>query len=68
MWSCCNFIRWFELVPPDCISLEIKEEIRNLSFQSYHPRKKIIVMIGPAPSKKNNIVKSPFIFFRETPY
>lgn len=30
----------FELAPPDHISLEIKEKIGDLYFQSYHPNQK----------------------------
>lgn len=33
----------FELAPSDRISLEMKENIDNLSFQSYHPNKKIFL-------------------------
>ncbi|MBA0809040.1 hypothetical protein Gohar_024724, partial [Gossypium harknessii] len=34
----------FELAPPDRISLDIKETIRNLSFQNYRPTKKNILV------------------------
>ncbi|KAJ4739412.1 Cytochrome f [Rhynchospora pubera] len=39
----------FELAPTDRISPELKEKIGNLSFQSYHPNKKNIIVIGPVP-------------------
>ncbi|KAL2240776.1 UNVERIFIED_CONTAM: Cytochrome f [Sesamum indicum] len=39
----------FELAPSDRISPEIKEKIGNLSFQSYRPNKKNILVIGPVP-------------------
>ncbi|CAL5363017.1 unnamed protein product [Camellia sinensis] len=39
----------FELAPPDRISPEMKEKIGNLSFQSYRPNKKNILVIGPVP-------------------
>ncbi|KAJ8434635.1 hypothetical protein Cgig2_032913 [Carnegiea gigantea] len=42
----------FELAPPDRISPEMKEKIGNLSFQSYHPNKRNITVIGPIPVKK----------------
>ncbi|KAL9989768.1 putative cytochrome f, rudiment single hybrid, cytochrome f transmembrane anchor [Helianthus debilis subsp. tardiflorus] len=39
----------FELAPPDRISPEIKEKMGNLSFQSYRPNQKNILVIGPVP-------------------
>ncbi|KAJ4731075.1 Cytochrome f [Rhynchospora pubera] len=42
----------FELAPTDRISPELKEKIGNLSFQSYHPNKKNIIVIGPVPGQK----------------
>ncbi|PWA69498.1 component of cytochrome b6/f complex, chloroplast [Artemisia annua] len=39
----------FELAPPDHISPEIKEKMGNLSFQSYRPNQKNILVIGPVP-------------------
>ncbi|KAF4403666.1 hypothetical protein G4B88_002519 [Cannabis sativa] len=39
----------FESAPPDCILPEIKEKMKNLSFQSYCPTKKNYLMIGPIP-------------------
>ncbi|RHN59733.1 putative cytochrome f [Medicago truncatula] len=36
----------FELAPPDRISPEIKEKIGNLSFQSYRPTKKNILVVA----------------------
>ncbi|CAN6454659.1 unnamed protein product [Victoria cruziana] len=53
----------FELAPPDRISLEIKEKMGNLSFQSYHPNKKSILVVGPVPGKKY----SEIIFFILSP-
>ncbi|XP_052117125.1 cytochrome f-like [Arachis duranensis] len=73
----------FELAPPDRISPEIKEKLGNLSFQSYRPTKKNILVVGPVPGQKyseitfpilspnpfpaRNIVKSPFLFFPPIP-
>ncbi|KAF3618470.1 Cytochrome f [Capsicum annuum] len=42
----------FELAPPNRISPEIKEKIGNLSFQSYCPNKKNILVVGPISGKK----------------
>ncbi|XP_026382583.1 uncharacterized protein LOC113277802 [Papaver somniferum] len=39
----------FELAPSDRISPEMKEKMGNLSFQSYRPTKKNILVIGPVP-------------------
>ncbi|MBA0716036.1 hypothetical protein Golax_014903, partial [Gossypium laxum] len=39
----------FELAPPDHISLEMKENIGNLSFQNYRPTKKNILVISLVP-------------------
>ncbi|KAJ8419203.1 LOW QUALITY PROTEIN: hypothetical protein Cgig2_032357 (chloroplast) [Carnegiea gigantea] len=53
----------FELAPPDRISPEMKEKIGNLSFQSYRPNKKNIIVLFLG----KNIVKSPFRFFPPDP-
>ncbi|KAK9186461.1 hypothetical protein WN944_017870 [Citrus x changshan-huyou] len=42
----------FELAPPDRISPEMKEKIGKLSFQTYRPTKKNILVIGPVPGQK----------------
>jgi len=47
----------FELAPPDRISPELKEKIGNLSFQSYRPNKKNILVIGPVPGKKYSEIR-----------
>ena len=39
----------FELAPTDRISPEVKEKIGNLSFLSYRPNKRNILVIGPVP-------------------
>ncbi|KAI5561037.1 hypothetical protein BDE02_16G086400 [Populus trichocarpa] len=51
----------FELAPPDRISPEMKEKIGNLSFQSYRPAKKNILVIGPVPSKKYSEITFPIL-------
>nr|ULQ68567.1 cytochrome f [Xyris capensis] len=51
----------FELAPPDRISPELKEKIGNLSFQSYRPKKKNILVIGPVPGQKYNEIVFPII-------
>ncbi|KAK9186460.1 hypothetical protein WN944_017869 [Citrus x changshan-huyou] len=43
----------FELAPPDRISPEMKEKIGKLSFQTYRPTKKNILVIGPVPALTN---------------
>nr|GEU81558.1 cytochrome f, plastidic [Tanacetum cinerariifolium] len=45
----------FELAPPDRISPEIKEKMGNLSFQSYRPNQKNILVIGPVPVKARRV-------------
>ncbi|KAK1369681.1 hypothetical protein POM88_035773 [Heracleum sosnowskyi] len=42
----------FELAHADRISPEIKEKIGNLSFQSYRPNKKNILVIGPVTGSR----------------
>ncbi|CAN2060269.1 unnamed protein product [Malus fusca] len=51
----------FELAPPDRISPEIKEKIGNLSFQSYRPTKKNILVIGPVPGQKYSEITFPIL-------
>nr|WAR50576.1 cytochrome f [Trilepidea adamsii] len=51
----------FELAPPDRISPEMKERIVNLSFQSYRPTKKNILVIGPVPGQKYSEISFPII-------
>nr|YP_010947794.1 cytochrome f [Oplopanax japonicus]YP_011031575.1 cytochrome f [Oplopanax elatus]QIQ27028.1 cytochrome f [Oplopanax horridus]WMH04810.1 cytochrome f [Oplopanax japonicus]WMH04897.1 cytochrome f [Oplopanax japonicus]WMH05071.1 cytochrome f [Oplopanax japonicus]WMH05332.1 cytochrome f [Oplopanax japonicus] len=51
----------FELAPVDRISPEMKEKIGNLSFQSYRPNKKNILVIGPAPGQKYSEITFPIL-------
>ncbi|MFS7980227.1 Cytochrome f [Helianthus anomalus] len=51
----------FELAPPDRISPEIKEKMGNLSFQSYHPNQKNILVIGPVPGQKYSEITFPIL-------
>ncbi|PHT98746.1 Cytochrome f [Capsicum chinense] len=51
----------FELAPPDRISPEMKERIGNLSFQSYRPNKKNILVVGPVPGKKYSEITFPIL-------
>ncbi|KAI3668669.1 hypothetical protein L1987_88167 [Smallanthus sonchifolius] len=51
----------FELAPPDRISPEIKEKMGNLSFQSYRPNQKNILVIGPVPGQKYSEITFPII-------
>ena len=66
-------MRWFEVkkvvlslpegfeLAPDRISLEIKENMGNLSFKSYRPTKKNILVIGPVPSQKYSEITFPIL-------
>nr|YP_010578370.1 cytochrome f [Swertia przewalskii]UZP15940.1 cytochrome f [Swertia przewalskii] len=51
----------FELAPTDRISPEMKEKISNLSFQSYRPNKKNILVIGPVPGQKYTEITFPIL-------
>ncbi|XP_050886640.1 cytochrome f-like [Lathyrus oleraceus] len=51
----------FELAPPHRLSPQIKEKIGNLSFQSYRPTKKNILVIGPVPGKKYSEITFPIL-------
>nr|AUT83468.1 cytochrome f [Carex pallescens] len=51
----------FELAPTDRISPELKEKIGNLSFQSYRPNKKNILVIGPVPGQKYSEIVFPIL-------
>ncbi|MBA0644072.1 hypothetical protein Goklo_028284, partial [Gossypium klotzschianum] len=51
----------FELASPDCISLEMKEKIGNLSFQNYRSTKKNILVIGHVPSKRYSEITFPIL-------
>ncbi|GFP97706.1 apocytochrome f [Phtheirospermum japonicum] len=51
----------FELAPSDRISPEMKEKIGNLSFQSYRPNKKNILVIGPVPGQKYSEIAFPIL-------
>ena len=51
----------FELAPPDRISPEMKEKISNLSFQSYRPTKKNILVVGPVPGQKYSEITFPIL-------
>ena len=47
--------------PTDRISPELKEKIGNLSFQSYRPNKKNILVIGPVPGQKYSEIVFPIL-------
>ncbi|KAJ6822679.1 cytochrome f [Iris pallida] len=52
----------FELAPlPNRISPEVKEKMENLSFQSYQPKKRNILMIGPFPGQKYSEIIFPIL-------
>nr|YP_009708591.1 cytochrome f [Dendrophthoe pentandra]QEV86200.1 cytochrome f [Dendrophthoe pentandra] len=51
----------FELAPPDRISPEMKERTVNLSFQSYRPTKKNILVMGPVTGQKYSEISFPII-------
>nr|YP_010145029.1 cytochrome f [Elsholtzia densa]QQL92433.1 cytochrome f [Elsholtzia densa]QVL24902.1 cytochrome f [Elsholtzia densa]QWV61541.1 cytochrome f [Elsholtzia densa var. ianthina]WCH61685.1 cytochrome f [Elsholtzia densa] len=51
----------FELAPSDRISPEMKEKIGNLSFLSYRPNKKNILVIGPVPGQKYSEIAFPIL-------
>ncbi|KAK9723795.1 hypothetical protein RND81_05G025900 [Saponaria officinalis] len=51
----------FELAPPNHNSPEIKEKIGNLSFQSYRPNKKKIIVIGLVPGQKYSEITFPIL-------
>nr|YP_010610411.1 cytochrome f [Vallisneria natans]WAO28677.1 cytochrome f [Vallisneria natans] len=51
----------FELAPPDRISPEMKEKIGNLSFQSYHPTQKNILVVGPVSGQKYSEIVFPIL-------
>nr|YP_010718715.1 cytochrome f [Lemna turionifera]WDQ44317.1 cytochrome f [Lemna turionifera] len=51
----------FELAPPDRISPELKEKIGNISFQSYSPTKKNILVVGPMPGQKYREIVFPIL-------
>ncbi|KAJ9536085.1 hypothetical protein OSB04_un000741 [Centaurea solstitialis] len=50
----------FELAPSDRISPEIREKMGNLSFQSYRPNQKNILVIGPVP-ERDSLLKISYI-------
>nr|QXT44777.1 cytochrome b6/f complex apocytochrome f [Nitellopsis obtusa] len=51
----------FELAPPDRIPPDMKEKIGNLSFQSYSPDQKNILLVGPVPGKKYSEIIFPIL-------
>nr|AUD57911.1 cytochromef [Landoltia punctata] len=51
----------FELAPADRISPELKEKIGNISFQSYSPTKKNILVVGPVPGQKYREIVFPIL-------
>nr|YP_009403497.1 cytochrome f [Downingia elegans]ASA34690.1 cytochrome f [Downingia elegans] len=51
----------FELAPPNRISPAIKEKVGNLSFQSYRPNKKNILVIGPVPGQNYSEITFPIL-------
>ncbi|KAL4322498.1 hypothetical protein AHAS_Ahas14G0216500 [Arachis hypogaea] len=48
--------------PPDRISPEIKKKLGNLSYQSYRPTKKNILVVGPVPNQKYSEITFPILF------
>nr|AKF00370.1 cytochrome f [Reinhardtia gracilis] len=51
----------FELAPTDRISPEVREKMGNLSFQSYRPNKRNILVIGPVPGQKYSEIAFPIL-------
>nr|YP_009994311.1 apocytochrome f precursor [Cuscuta nitida]QNP08427.1 apocytochrome f precursor [Cuscuta nitida] len=51
----------FELAPTDRLSPEMKEKIGNLSFNSYRPNQKNIVVVGPVPGQKSSEITFPIL-------
>nr|YP_010954159.1 cytochrome f [Hydrobryum floribundum]WMV01554.1 cytochrome f [Hydrobryum floribundum]WMV01631.1 cytochrome f [Hydrobryum floribundum] len=51
----------FELAPSDRILPEMKERIGNLSFQSFRPNKKNILVVGPVPGQKYTEITFPIL-------
>nr|YP_009106317.1 apocytochrome f of cytochrome b6/f complex [Interfilum terricola]AIT95087.1 apocytochrome f of cytochrome b6/f complex [Interfilum terricola] len=51
----------FELAPSERIPEEIKEKLGNLSFQSYSPDKRNILVIGPIPGKQYSEIIFPIL-------
>nr|YP_004769825.1 cytochrome f [Wolffiella lingulata]AEK94438.1 cytochrome f [Wolffiella lingulata] len=51
----------FELAPADRISPELKEKLGNISFQSYSPNKKNIIVVGPVPGQKYREIVFPIL-------
>nr|YP_009442341.1 cytochrome f [Taxillus chinensis]ATN95714.1 cytochrome f [Taxillus chinensis]WGC44227.1 cytochrome f [Taxillus chinensis] len=51
----------FELAPPDRISPEMKERTVNISFQSYRPSKKNILVMGPVTGQKYSEISFPIL-------
>nr|QWW89583.1 cytochrome f [Gentiana leucomelaena] len=51
----------FELAPTERISPAMKEKIGNLSFQSYRPAKKNILVVGPVPGQKYTEIVFPIL-------
>ncbi|CAN6447389.1 unnamed protein product [Victoria cruziana] len=57
----------FELAPPDRISPKMKVKMGNLSFQSYRPNKKNILVVGPVPGQKYNPATKKEVHFLKYP-
>nr|YP_010954080.1 cytochrome f [Cladopus yinggelingensis]WMV01475.1 cytochrome f [Cladopus yinggelingensis] len=51
----------FELAPSDRILPEMKERIGNLSFQTFRPNKKNILVVGPVPGQKYTEITFPIL-------
>nr|QUG10298.1 cytochrome f [Hymenophyllum barbatum] len=51
----------FELAPSDRIPTETREKFNKLSFQSYRPDKKNIIVIGPVPGKLYSEIVFPLL-------
>nr|YP_009478209.1 cytochrome f [Adiantum shastense]AVP32707.1 cytochrome f [Adiantum shastense] len=51
----------FELAPSNRIPTEVKNKLGKLSFQTYRPGKKNIVVVGPVPGKLYNEIVFPVL-------
>nr|UTS56991.1 cytochrome f [Schizaea tenella] len=51
----------FELAPPDRIPTELKDKLRRLSFQTYRPDRKNIIVVGPILGESHQEVVFPIL-------
>lgn len=51
----------FQLAPKNRISPELKKKIQRLSFQTYNPTQKNILVVGPVPGKKYSQMVFPIL-------